>query len=275
MYFLLKFWILICVCFSPFLFGKVNEGIDRESNIEDIGRRLDQIEAGIFNFNESLENNWKFDLSYVPTESLKRVSAYEALKLNQKKRKPAGKDYSTPFLKKNSLKNFYILPFVGMQTTSNLEFETFGGSVEANLKNGLSTGVQFGYNWHNFFAEFQLSYHQNNITGINQALKMNGEIDGLGFHFSSGARINFNEAFSSVVGVGAGGTEQKIQFSLSGTSFEKKDFLFSSNLFLGIEFTPVDQLILGLRYRYIFIDDMDSFSTRYLNSLELSAGYLF
>ena len=41
------------------------------------------------------------------------------------------------------------------------------------------------------------------------------------------------------------------------------------------EYSPIDRFIIGLRYRMMLIDEMNSFSKRYLNSVELTAGYLF
>ena len=161
-----------------------------------------------------------------------------------------------------------------MQSSSDLEWDILGGSIEIDLENGLRTGLFVGYNWHHIFAEFQLSYQRNDIKGINQSLKVAGKIDGLGFYLSSGGRINFNEFFAGIVGVGVGGINQQLQFSLYNIVFEQKDFLFSSNIFLGVEFMPTEHLVLGLRYSWALIDEMDLFYSRYLNSAELTAGYL-
>ena len=76
--------------------------------------------------------------------------------------------------------------------------------------------------------------------GINQPSRSNGEIDGLGFYFFiRGGRINFNESISGVVGIGLGGITQQVELFLYGISFEQEDFLFTSNIYAGVEFCTV------------------------------------
>ena len=275
-YFLLKFWILLWFLCSSQLFGSINDSFDQKFNNEDFNRRLDRIQSGITNLRASLINIPEAESPLLPTNTLKRISEREVIQLSSPSKKAArNKTSLTISPKESKLKGFYLLPFVGMQSSTNLEWGTFGGQVEIDLKNGLSTGLRIGYNWYDLFSEFQLSYLRNDIKGINQALKISGEIDGLGFYLTSGGRINFNESLSGVLGIGAGGFHQQLHLSLAGTPLEQKEFLFSSNIFLGVEYSPIDRFIIGLRYRMMLIDEMNSFSKRYLNSVELTAGYLF
>ena len=180
-----------------------------------------------------------------------------------------------PTIKGNKLKGLYILPFVGIQSSTDVEWNALGGPVEIDLKNGLSSGLRVGYNWYDLFAEFQFSYQRNELKGTNPSFNIIGEIEGVGFHLSSGGRINFNESFSGIAGIGVGGIRQELNLSWSGYPIGDTDFLFSSNVLLGVEYCPIDHFMLGLRYRWVLIDDMNPFSKRYLNSIELTAGYLF
>lgn len=275
-YFLLRFWIVLCIFSSPLLLGSTIQSLDREFDLQDLRRRLDRIESGIIKFKASFPNSTKPETTFLPTNSLKKVSASKVLKLNRKKQNVFGKRmYLSPTSKEDKLKGFYILPFLGMQASTNLDWNTFFGSVEVDLKNGLSTGLRLGYNWYNLFTELEFSYLRNDIKGINQPLDVSGEIDGFGYYLSSGGRINFNDYISGFVGIGVGGLKQELELSLYGISIEQNDFLFCYQIFSGLEFRPLDSISIGLRYRWLHIDKMDLFSERDLHLLELCLGYLF
>lgn len=170
---------------------------------------------------------------------------------------------------------FYILPFFGMQTANNLEWKSAGGVFDIEESLGLGGGLRLGYDWRNFFADFQLSYFQNDMKSINVPLVFLGETDGLGFHLSGGGRIHFNNYFAGLLGAGLGGVDQESSFLLSGISVEEKDFLFSYQIFAGFELRPIDHLILGIRYRWLRIEKMEVFSNRDMHLTELSVGYVF
>ncbi len=278
-HFVWKLWILSCFLFHPQLFGLLNESVDQKFNVQDYRRRLDRIKGEISSLRSSLQNIPKYESSPSTSEPLflNKVSAREVMKLNSPKKKPVESNtYPSRNPEGKSLKGFYVLPFVGMQSSTNLDWHyATGAPLEIDFKNGLSTGLLLGYNWYDIFAEFLISYQRNDLKGTNPSFNIIGEIEGLGFHLSSGGRINFNESFSGIAGIGVGGIRQKLDLSWSGYPIGDTDFLFSSNVFLGIEFMPTEHLVLGLRYRWVLIDEMDLFSKRYLNSLELSGGYLF
>lgn len=275
-YFFLRFWIALCIFLSPLLHGGTTQSLDREFDLQDLRRRLDRIESGIIKLKASFPNPTKFETTSLPTNSLKKVSASKVLELNHKKQNVSGKKmYLSPTSKEDKLKGFYILPFLGMQSSSSLDWYTFFGSVEVDLKNGLSTGLRLGYNWYNLFTELEISYLRNDIKGINLPLDVSGGVDGFGYYLSSGGRINFNDFVSGFVGIGVGGVKQQLELSLYGISIEQKDFLFSYQIFSGLEFRPLDSISIGLRYRWLHIDKADLFSERDLHLLELCFGYLF
>lgn len=267
---------LLSFLYPSLLFGKVTYLQDKESELQEIREMIRGIESGLNQLRSKSEKVEKLEPTLLKTGSLKRVSVSEILKIHHINKTAMGeKTHPTPFLRENKLKGFYILPFVGIQSSTDVEYRALGGPVEIGLKNGLSTGLRLGYNWYDLFAEFQFSYQRNDLKSINPSFNIVGGIEGLGVYLSSGGRINFNESFSGIAGIGVGGIRQELNLSWSGYPIGDTDFLFSSNVLLGLEFRPIDHLVLGLRYRWILIDNMDLFSKRYLSSFELTAGYLF
>lgn len=267
---------LLSFLYPSLLFGKVTYLQDKESELQEIREMIGGIETRLNQLRSKSEKVEKFEPTPLKTGSLKRVSVSEILKIHHINKTAMGENtHPTPFLRENKLKGFYILPFVGIQSSTDVEYRALGGPVEIGLKNGLSTGLRLGYNWYDLFAEFQFSYQRNDLKSINPSFNIVGGIEGLGVYLSSGGRINFNESFSGIAGIGVGGIRQELNLSWSGYPIGDTDFLFSSNVLLGLEFRPIDHLVLGLRYRWILIDNMDLFSKRYLSSFELTAGYLF
>ena len=273
-YFLLRVWIVFCLFSSPLLQADTTKTYDREYSLQDIEERLDRIEASIDNFKFGSQKTTQPDTAFLPTNSLKEVSVSKILdQSGTKKNVSENKIYSSPSTKERKFKGFYILPFLGIQSSSNLDWNIFLGSVELDLKHGLSTVLRTGYNWYNFFTELEFSYLKNDIKGTN--LPLSGEIDGFGCYLSSGGRLNFNDYISAFAGIGLGGVSQQLELSLGGISLEQSDFLFAYQIFSGLEFRPVNSISLGLRYRWLHIDEMDLFSDRDLHVLEFWMGYLF
>jgi opacity protein-like surface antigen len=170
---------------------------------------------------------------------------------------------------------FYILPFIGIQTTNDLEWSSVGGVFDIEESEGMSAGLRLGYNWRNFFADFQLSYFQNDMKSINIPLDFSGETEGMGVHISVGGHFHFNEYIAGVLGAGIGGLDQDISFQLAGLVVEESDFLFSYQIFAGFELRPIDYLVIGLRYRWMGLEEMEMFSARNHHLAEVAVGYVF
>ena len=172
---------------------------------------------------------------------------------------------------------FYILPFIGIQKAHDLSWQSMFGELEIKESEGLSGGVRVGYDLRNFFTDFQLSYFQNDMRSINVniPLDFSGKTEGVGLHISAGGRVHFNEYIAGVMGAGVGGVEQDVSIELWGIGVEESDFLFSYQIFAGLEFRPIDYLIIGLRYRWLGVEEMEIFSSRNHHLAELSLGYVF
>ena len=170
---------------------------------------------------------------------------------------------------------FYILPFAGLTSSHNLTWQSFAGGIEINEGIGTSSGLSIGYEKRNFFSDIQIFYIQNRMKNISLPLSFSGESEGVGIYFSGGGKIHLNQFISCSIGAGIGGVSQDISFLLSGISVKEEDFVMSYQLFSGVEFRPVDYIGIGLRYRWLNIEEMSLFSGHYLHLLELRLGFFF
>ena len=176
---------------------------------------------------------------------------------------------------KSDLIGFYVLPFIGVLTSENLNWKSIIGDLEIDEELGLSTGLLIGYEGRNFFSDIQVFYFQNRMKSISLPLSFSGESEGVGIYFSGGGKFHLSQFISYSIGAGVGGVSQHMSFSLSGISVKEKDFVMSYQLFTGVEFRPVDYISIGMRYRWINIKEMKLFSDHYLHLLELRLGFLF
>ena len=173
---------------------------------------------------------------------------------------------------------FYILPFLGLLTSGNLTWDSLIlGEFDIEEGTGTSTGISIGYEGRNFFSDVQLSYVQNIMKKMDLpfSASLSGKSQGIGVHLNGGGRIHLNQFIACSIGVGVGGVDQDLSFLLSGVPFEENDFLMSYQIFTGIEYRPIESSTMGLRYRWLSIDEMDAFSSRDLHLIELWLGYLF
>jgi opacity protein-like surface antigen len=173
---------------------------------------------------------------------------------------------------------FYILPFIGVHSPKNLEWRSVGGDFQIEEESGFSSGLRLGYGQKYFFADFQLSYFYNELENVDlgsTSISFSGKAEGMGGHLSAGFNIPFSRSFNLALGAGLGGTHQDITFKLMGIPVREEDFLFSYQLFTGLEFYPTDHLRFGLRYRWLRVEDMDLFTDRDLHLAELALGYVF
>ena len=180
---------------------------------------------------------------------------------------------------KNDFQGFYLMPFLGLQKTNGLTWKSLGLGVDVKIKESLGAvvGLSTGWQWRNFFSDFQLSYTENKMKSIEIAvpLSFSGESTGVGVHLAGGGRFFLNDFVSFSLGAGIGGINQNISFLLAGMPVEEKAFLLSYQLFTGLEIRPTESACLGLRYRWLNIEEMESFSSKDLHLLEMYLGYLF
>ena len=106
-------------------------------------------------------------------------------------------------------------------------------------------------------------------------MSYDGRISGLCFLLSGGAKFNLGEQISLLLGLGMGGMDQTIDFSLETLEDRQDGLLFAYQFFTGLVYSPTDHLLLGLRYRFLGVEEITSYSSRDLHFFELNAGYEF
>ena len=251
--------------------------IESKSKIEEVRRSLLEISqelqklktmtAGLISSSSNFSASTQTKLSS-PKKIRYKEQEFSSTHTKSSLRKEGGFDPS----------GFYILPFLGLLTSENLSWESpFFGEFEIEEGVGTSTGLSIGYEGRNFFSDVQLSYVQNRMKKMDLpfSASFSGMTKGLGIHLTGGGRIHFNQFVSCSLGAGIGGIDQDMSFLLSGSSVQENDFLMSYQIFSGIEYRPLNTSSMGLRYRWLHIDEMDMFSSRDLHLIELWLGYLF
>jgi len=258
-------------------FGADSNQVANGEEINNIKSMLEEISAGL----DSLKSeSATVDLPLMP-DPLEEISEEEAAFFDTSK-PSINSDYSVENAedyfdeKKHSLEGYYIRPFLGAVMSNQLEWNSFLGGRRIDGSSGVSGGLSAGYELRNFFADLQLSYFQYDLRSIDVPnLPFKGEVDGIGIHLSGGGRIYLSQNLAVFCGLGFGGVSQDVSFTLVGDLVNESDFLFSGQIFTGLEFRPTDYTIIGLRYRWLVVEQMQSFSDRSLHLAELSAGYLF
>ena len=102
-----------------------------------------------------------------------------------------------------------------------------------------------------------------------------GESSGFGGMISGGLRYDFTRFFSGSLGGGFGFVQQELSMSIMGIPVEDEDFMFTYHFFSGLELRPFEHFLIGLRYRWSRVGEMEYFSSRQIHFAELSAGYVF
>jgi hypothetical protein len=266
---------LLVACFIGAASGEVKKLKERKLEIEELRQTLDSIGEEL----ARLKN--RKQTSVVPKakiSSSEPIKIYPERRFDEKyegQRESPSVQFSTN-KSKNGFQGFYLMPFMGLQKTNNLTWK-FPGGIEVKERSGVVTGFSFGGQWRNFFSDIQLSYIENKFKSIETPIPLSftGESTGVGVHLAGGGRFFLNNFVSFSLGAGVGGVNQNISFFLEDLPVEEKDFLFSYQLFTGLEFRPAHSTSLGFRYRWLNIEEMESFSSRDLHLLEMYLGYLF
>ena len=254
----------------------VTENTEFNTELNDIKSLLLDISAGLDsidsvpepqNFSSGIpdpmsEENWQSDVDEVPSYPgiSEQHFAFEQ-SLNEEE-------------VDSKAKRLHIRPFLGLMMTNELKVRPSSlGDWDIEGDTGVSGGLCMGYELKNFFAEFQLSYFQQDlkiqIPGTKTTLS--GEVDGVGLHLSGGGLIHFSEFLVGVGGMGIGSIRQEVSLD----PIKEKDSLFSAQIFTGLECRPSQDISIGLRYRWLLVKQLNYISDHSMHLAELSAGYLF
>ena len=171
----------------------------------------------------------------------------------------------------------YFLPFFGVSTAETLKWKSLGGDFDLIQNEGHSLGVRLGHSWNIFFLDFQLSYYENEIKKLDLTdglvFDLFGDVKGLSYHASIGAKMYINTRSFLSFGAGVGASDQSVSFELMEVVQQEDDVLLSYQVFAGLEYHPTDHFRIGLRYRWMLSEGMDLFSSQELHLGELSLGY--
>lgn len=179
------------------------------------------------------------------------------------------------------LEGFYLLPFASLVVPDDLGWTTtLGSSFELEEENGWLLGLRSGYSQRHWFAEGELGWNRTKMGGSLEIpgfglMSYDGKISGFSFLLSAGAKFNMGEQVAFLLGLGMGGMAQNIDFSLESLEDQKEGLLFAYQFFTGLVYSPSDHLLLGLRYRFVGVEELSFYSSRDLHLFELNAGYDF
>jgi opacity protein-like surface antigen len=183
-------------------------------------------------------------------------------------------------------KGFYILPFIALQGSSDLETNFFGDGITVEHKLGFSSGWRVGHQWSNFFADADFSYFRNDfkalsgpelnkIMALGKPIRFSGEGQGYGVMINLGASFDLGSSSSVFFGAGGGPFSQELELKWNGQIVDDEQTVFAYQLFSGVNLYPSEHVLVSLRYRWLKMGKMEQFADRDLHMLEIALGYIF
>ncbi|OUU37250.1 MAG: hypothetical protein CBC16_09430 [Verrucomicrobia bacterium TMED56] len=175
----------------------------------------------------------------------------------------------------------YILPFAGMQISEKYEWGSSAGPIGLQQELGYGGGLRIGKKWTRFFMEAELGYSKNPLDGFEgevlfpSGLFEAGEATVLNGLLNFGLNLPTGENFGFELGCGIGYGEQEVDLDLGTFAVSEKNAVFSYQLLAEFYHQVSDKFLWGLRYRWVNLDEMDSFSKRSIHTFEVSGGYNF
>ena len=167
----------------------------------------------------------------------------------------------------------YVLPFYSIYQSNDFHLKSpFLGNLEIEQGIGSSLGIRLGKRWRYFFIETDLNYFNEEMESL-IGNPLRGETSTLSGIFSVGGHIPFGDKFSFLLGAGIGSAYQKVKFDFMGLSIPDDSNQLCYQLFTGMYINPMTNWLLGLRYRWIRLGEMDSYTDRQLHAFEISTGY--
>ena len=291
----------------------LKEAADRKKSINELSARLSafQIKLAGANLGGDASENDGVDPPLSSTRRLYRFGSDRLpLQVDQSQETPLGLDLrpskedrvlSVPTLaselsidaKSSSIspnpsrEGFYVLPFIALQGASDLDTNFYGNGIIIEQKVGFSSGWRMGHKWRNFFVEGDFSYFRNDFKDLSGPLVaailssgsplgfFSGEAQGYGAMTNLGLSLDLGSSISIFCGVGGGPFMQEMELKWREEIVDDEQSVLVSQLFSGINIYPSEHMLVGLRYRWLMMGKMESFSEQDLQQLELSLGYIF
>ena len=164
----------------------------------------------------------------------------------------------------------YFLPFFGLGFSSDLEWTPNSNPITIEQKNGFLGGYTLGYNWESLYLEHKMFYFNNSFENTSPFVT-DGHFSGFSTLVSAGLNFSFSDYVKWKVGAGVGATNQELDIDILDKSESGLGLTYQFST--GIEFRPFEHFLLGFHYNWYFTPEFSNFSSRHLNSLELSLGY--
>lgn len=261
---------------------ETNSQKTREELIEAIRKRLQSVEGKMKDFEKkdspvtknklSEKNLASSDFTYNYSES-QSSSDFSAADENN------AAASNVPDWSKNPT-GMYFLPFFGLSFSSDLEWTPSWSNssgiasipITIELKNGVLGGFRLGYSWENLYLEHKTFYFTNTLEGTSTSLPADGHLSGFSTLISAGLNFSFSDYVKWKVGGGVGATNQELDIDL-GRKESESGLGLTYQFSTGVEFRPFEHFLLGFQYNWYFTPEFSTFSSRHLNSLELSLGY--
>ena len=175
-----------------------------------------------------------------------------------------------------SRKGFYVLPFIALQGSSDLTWDSSFGEIAVEQKLGFSSGWRMGHKWRSFFVEGDFSYFRNDFKSLSGVpVDFSGEAEGYGVMFNLGANFDLGASASVFFGAGGGPFSQEYEFKLIGQGVDEEQGVLAYQLFSGVNLYPSEHMLVSLRYRWLKMGKMEQFGDRDLHMLEIALGYIF
>ena len=169
----------------------------------------------------------------------------------------------------------YVLPFYAIYQSKGFHLKSpFLGELEIEQDVGHSLGVRLGKRWKYFFIETDFNYFHEELERLSEIpFSLIGETSTLAGMFSAGVNIPVNDKVRFLFGGGIGSAYQKVDFDLMGLSLPEKNTQFSYQFISAMHLNPIPNWVIGLRYRWMQLGEMDIYTERQLHAFEISTGY--
>ena len=256
----------------------INSQKTREEVIEAIRKRLQSVEGKMKSFEKKDSPITKNKLSEKTLASSHFTYNYSepqsSSDLSAADENNAGSS-NVPDWSANST-GMYFLPFFGLSFSSDLEWTPDKIPITIDQKNGFLGGFRLGYSCESLYLEYKTFYFKNTIENASATpllMAADGHLFGFSTLVSAGLNFSFSDYVKWIVGGGVGATNHELDIDLNGVKKSESALGLTYQFSTGIEFRPVEHFLLGIHYNWYYTQEFSAFSSRHLNSFELSLGY--
>ena len=189
----------------------------------------------------------------------------------------AGKQLLTQSVRKP--KGLYFLPFAGISFPSGSKFNpSIPGKYSLEDSNGITTGVEAGWQFENIYSSLEFSYSTYEFNGLEGIpISFEGDYSNYSLDFVLGYTHSILPNLPISFGLGAGATYQgySSEFGIAPLKIHYDEYdlthRFIFKTALGYKFN--DNFLVQVGYRYSLNPELDMFGTMSLHTFYLGGGY--